>query len=219
MPTINSFRIIASLPEAQRPYPVGSAPTFSFAPGVVFEKGKRVSATSPEEKVSAIAARAAADRDLELVHAEVKRSGRNLTVRVFIDKPSGVTHEDCAEMSLHIGTILDVEDFIGSAYTLEVSSPGLERGLYKREDYERFAGRAARVKTREPFGSNQRNFRGRIMSVEGDSVALEDKTSGIVHLPLRAIVKANLEIDLEAEFRYAEERSKQAAQSEGKAVE
>ncbi len=178
-----------------------------------------MSRASLEERVREIAAHAAADRNLELVHLEVARSGRSLIVRIFIDKPGGVTHGDCAEISLHMSTILDVEDFIGSAYTLEVSSPGLERGLYKREDYERFAGRAARIKTREPFGSNQRNFRGCITSVEGDSVVLEDKTTGIVHLPLRAIVKANLEIDLEAEFRYAEERSKQAAQSEGKAVE
>ena len=168
-----------------------------------------MSATSLEERVREIAARAASDRNFELVHVEVAKGGRNLTVRVFIDKPGGVTHEDCAEMSLHMGTILDVEDFIGSAYTLEVSSPGLERGLYKREDYERFAGQVARVKTREPIG-NQRNFRGRIISVEDDFVVFEDKTTGRVHLPLRTIAKANLEIDLEAEFRYAEQRSKQA---------
>ena len=170
-----------------------------------------MSAASLEERVREITARAAADRSLELVHVEVARSGRSLTVRVFIDKPGGVTHEDCAEMSLHMGTILDVEDPIRSAYTLEVSSPVLERGLYKPEDYERFAGHSARVKTREPVGT-QRNFRGRILSVEDDFVVFEDKTTGRVRLPLRAIAKANLEIDLEAEFRYAEERSKQAAQ-------
>ena len=81
---------------------------------------------------------------LELVHAEVAGPEGHPIVRFFIDKPGGVTHEDCSEVSLHLGTMLDVEDFIHSSYTLEVSSPGLERGLYKLADYERFA--AARPK-------------------------------------------------------------------------
>ncbi len=195
----------------------GFSAHFFFCAGTVSRGFRSVSRASLEERVREIAAHAAADRNLELVHLEVARSGRSLIVRIFIDKPGGVTHGDCAEISLHMSTILDVEDFIGSAYTLEVSSPGLERGLYKREDYERFAGRSARVKTRELIGT-QRNFRGRIIGVEDDSVMFEDKTTGHVRLPLRAIAKANLEIDLEAEFRYAEERSKQATQNKDQAT-
>jgi ribosome maturation factor RimP len=103
-------------------------------------------------------------------------------------------------VSLHLGTILDVEDFIHSSYTLEVSSPGLDRGLYKRADYERFAGSLAKVKTKRPVG-NQRNFRGRLLGVEGDDVLFDDKTSGRVRIALDAIVKANLEIDFDAELR------------------
>ena len=164
--------------------------------------------TSVEEKVREIAGRVASEQGLELVHAEVGASGRAAVVRIFIDKPGGVTHEDCAAMSLHIGTILDVEDFIHSAYTLEVSSPGLERGLYKREDYERFAGQLAKMKSREAV-NGQRNFRGRIVGVEGDRVVFDDKTNGRVLVPLTAIVKANLEIDVEEEFRLAEERERQ----------
>lgn len=175
-------------------------------------------ATSLEERVREIAARVAADHALELVHAEVIGSGRNPAVRIFIDKPGGVTHADCSEVSLHIGTILDVEDFIGPSYTLEVSSPGLERGLYKREDYERFAGQEARIKMRGPVG-NQRNFRGPILGVDDDSAVIEDKTSGRVRLPLHMIAKANLEVDLESEFRYAEERSKKAAQNSSQLIE
>ena len=126
-------------------------------------------------------------------------------LRIFIDKPEGVTHEDCGEMSLHLGTTLDVEDFIHTPYTLEVSSPGLERGLYKIQDFQRFAGRQAKVKVRQPI-KGQRNFRGQIVGVEGDIVVFEDKTSGRVSLPFDSVVKANLELDVEEEFRRAKER-------------
>jgi len=157
---------------------------------------------SIEERVREIAERVALDHGLELVHAEVAGPDNKPIVRIFIDKPNGVSHEDCSEVSLHIGTILDVEDFIHSAYTLEVSSPGLERGLYKRADYERFAGHLAKMKSRVAL-NGQRNFRGRIVGVEDGSVIFEDKTSGRVRVPLDSIVKANLEIDIEEEFRRA----------------
>jgi ribosome maturation factor RimP len=157
---------------------------------------------SIEERVREIAERAAREKKLEVVNVEVAGRGRARAVRVFIDKPEGVTHEDCEAVSRYIGTVLDVEDFIPETYTLEVSSPGLERPLIKREDYERFAGRLAQIKTREVLG-NQRNFRGRILGVEGDFVVFEDKTNGRVQIPLETIAKANLEIDLEEEFRRA----------------
>ncbi|MGB7922722.1 MAG: ribosome maturation factor RimP [Pyrinomonadaceae bacterium] len=160
---------------------------------------------SIEQRTQEIAGRVAGDHGLELVHAEIAGPEGRPIIRVFIDKPGGVTHEDCSTVSRHIGTILDVEDFIHSAYTLEVSSPGLERGLYKRQDYERFAGSPAKLKSRIAV-NGQRNFRGRIVGVEGEHVIFEDKTSGRVSVPLEAIVKANLEIDVEEEFRRARER-------------
>jgi ribosome maturation factor RimP len=160
-------------------------------------------AGSIEERVRAIAENVAIDHGVELVHAEVAGPDNKPIVRVFIDKPKGVTHEDCSDVSLHLGTILDVEDFIHSAYTLEVSSPGLERGLYKRADYERFAGSLAKMKTQQPIGG-QRNFRGRLLGVEGEEVLFEDRTSGRVKVPLQAIAKANLELDVEEEFRKAQ---------------
>ena len=162
---------------------------------------------SVEERVRKVAERVAAESGLELVNVEIGANGRSAVVRIFIDKPEGVTHEDCSAVSLHVGTILDVEDFINSAYTLEVSSPGLERGLYKREDYQRFAGHLAKIKSREAV-NGQRNFRGRIVGVDADAVIFEDKTNGRVHVPLTGIAKANLEIDTEEEFRLAEERAK-----------
>jgi ribosome maturation factor RimP len=160
---------------------------------------------SVAERIHHLAEQAAIDHGLELVHAEVAGPEGHPIVRVFIDKPGGVTHEDCSDVSHHLGTVLDVEDFIHSAYTLEVSSPGLERGLYKLADYERFTGRPAKLKTRTPL-KGQRNFRGRIAGVNGDAVIFEDKTSGRATIPFVQIAKANLEIDVEEEFRAARER-------------
>jgi ribosome maturation factor RimP len=167
-------------------------------------------AGSIEERVQAIAERVAIDHGLELVHAEVAGPDNKPIVRIFIDKPNGVMHQDCAAVSLHVGTILDVEDFIHSSYTLEVSSPGLERGLYKRADYERFAGRLAKVRTRRPI-NGQRNFRGRLLGIDGEEVLFEDRTSGRVRVALDSIAKANLELDVEQEFRRAQENTKRSA--------
>lgn len=158
--------------------------------------------SSIAERVQEIAERVAIDHGLELVHVEVAGPDNKPIVRVFIDKPQGVTHEDCSEVSTHLGTILDVEDFIHASYTLEVSSPGLERGLYKRADYERFTGSLAKMKTRQPI-HGQRNFRGRLLGLEGENVVFEDKTNGQVRVPLDLITKANLEIDVEEELRRA----------------
>ena len=152
------------------------------------------------QRVQEIAEQVAIDHGLELVHAEVAGPENKPIVRVFIDKPNGVTHDDCSEVSLHLGTILDVEDFIHASYTLEVSSPGLERGLYKRADYERFAGSDAKMKTRQPI-DGQRNFRGRLLGVDGSDVLFDDRTNGKVRIPLDLITKANLEVDVIAELR------------------
>jgi ribosome maturation factor RimP len=164
--------------------------------------------SSVEERVREIAERVTIDHGLELVHAEVAGPDNKPIVRIFIDKPNGVTHQDCSEVSLHVGTVLDVEDFIHASYTLEVSSPGLERGLYKAQDYERFAGCLAKMKTRMLI-NGQRNFRGRLVGIDGEEVVFEDRTSGRIEIPLEAIAKANLEFDVEQEFRRAQESSGQ----------
>lgn len=153
-------------------------------------------------RVHQLAERVAIDHGLELVHSEVAGPENKPIVRIFIDKPQGVTHEDCSEVSTHLGTILDVEDFIHASYTLEVSSPGLERGLYKRADFERFAGSNAKMKTRQPV-DGQRNFRGRLLGVEGDDVIFDDRTNGRVRVPLEIIKQANIEVDVEEELRRA----------------
>jgi ribosome maturation factor RimP len=161
-----------------------------------------MASSSVEDRVRTIAERVAIDHGLELVHAEVAGPDNKPIVRIFIDKPNGVTHQDCSEVSLHVGTVLDVEDFIHASYTLEVSSPGLERGLYKRQDYERFAGKLAKLRTRKPV-NGQRNFRGRLLGLDGEDVILEDRTSGRVSVSFDDIAKANLEMDVNAEFKRA----------------
>ena len=161
--------------------------------------------SSVAERINKIAEQAAIDHGVELVHAEVAGPEGHPIVRVFIDKPGGVTHDDCSDVSTQIGTVLDVDDFIHSAYTLEVSSPGIERGLYKLADYERFAGSQAKLKTR-PAINNQRNFRGQIIGVENQNVLFEDRTGGRLSIPFADIAKANLEVDVEEEFRKPQER-------------
>jgi ribosome maturation factor RimP len=155
---------------------------------------------SVADRVREIAEQAAIDHGLELVHAEVAGPEGKPIVRLFIDKPGGVTHDDCSKVSHQMSTVLDVEDFIHSAFVLEVSSPGLERGLYKPADYERFAGSYAKIKSRSPI-KGQRNFRGRIVGVAEQNVIVEDRTSGRVEIPLEGIVKANLEVDVDSELR------------------
>ena len=162
-----------------------------------------MASSSVEERVRTIADRVAIDHGLELVHAEVGGPDNKPIVRIFIDKPNGVTHQDCAEVSLHVGTVLDVEDFIHASYTLEVSSPGIERGLYKLGDYDRFAGSLAKLRTRKPV-NGQRNFRGRLLGIDGEDVLIEDRTSGRVTVPFEIIAKANLEMDVNAEFKRAQ---------------
>ncbi len=158
-----------------------------------------------DERIREIAVRTAEENGLELVQVEIIGSTKNPTVRVFIDKPGGVTHEDCSAVSRRIELILDAEDFLPSAYSLEVSSPGLERELYNLKDFKRFAGNLAKVKTNATV-DGQRNFRGRIISVEGEEIAFEDKTKGTVRFPYSVVAKANLEIDLQEELKGNEKR-------------
>jgi ribosome maturation factor RimP len=152
------------------------------------------------ERVSRIAAAVAGENGVEYVNTEIAGTKRNMVVRVFVDKPEGVTIDDLTAVSRGIEAILDVEDFIPTAYVLEVSSPGLERGLFSLDDYRRFSGKKARVKTNAPI-NGQTNFSGRIAGVEGDTVEFEDKTNGLVKIPFADIMKANLRVDLAEEFK------------------
>jgi ribosome maturation factor RimP len=125
------------------------------------------------ERVRAIAERVAQTSGLELVEIEFRGGGKSRMLRLFIDKPGGVTHEDCANFSREVGTILDVEDAVpGGSYLLEVSSPGLDRKLFRPSDFERFAGSRVKLTTRDPVNGN-RHFVGRLEGFHDGRITLE----------------------------------------------
>jgi len=124
-------------------------------------------------RVQEIAERVAASLGLEVVEVEMRGAGSARMLRIFTDKPGGVTHEDCANLSREVGTILDVEDAVpGGSYVLEVSSPGLDRKLSRAADFERFTGSRVKVTTRNPVNGS-RHFQGRLESFHGGSLTLD----------------------------------------------
>ncbi len=157
------------------------------------------------ERVREIAAQVVEKQALELVHVEIDGAGKGQTVRIFIDKDSGITHEDCAVVSHEVEQILEEKDIFPNAYLLEVSSPGIERGLYSLKDFEKFSDSLAKVKTHTDI-NGQRNFRGKINGINGEEIIFDDKTNGIVNIPFVFVKKANLEFDIEKELKQAKKR-------------
>ena len=153
-----------------------------------------------DDRVRDIGKRVAESLGFEFVHSQIAGAKHNPTVRVFIDKPGGVTIEDCSTASRAIEAELDADDFIPTSYVLEVSSPGLERELFSIEDFKRFSGQQAKVRTNSPV-NGQRNFSGQIVSVDGHDIVFADNTNGQVRVPYGSVAKANLLVDLEEEFK------------------
>jgi len=155
------------------------------------------------DKAREIAERVAQSSGLILWDIELKGSGASRTLRIFIDKPEGVSHEDCAAYSREVATIFDVEDAVpGAAYLLEVSSPGLDRRLFKPEHFAQFAGSLVKFSTRDLVNGN-RHFEGRLVSfsdgqltVDLDQAASRKKAkaqgAGVMVLPLSNVEKASL---------------------------
>jgi ribosome maturation factor RimP len=149
-----------------------------------------------EDRVRKIAGRVAASEGMEIVDVEWRGSARRGLLRIFIDKPGGVTHADCELVSRQMSAILDVEDFIpGAAYSLEVSSPGLDRKLVKLEDFRRFAGRKVRVKLREPLNGRQQ-FTGLLKDVEDGLIVLEAPPADEVRFGVNDVELARLVVEL-----------------------
>jgi ribosome maturation factor RimP len=146
-----------------------------------------------KERVSALAAHVLADQNMELVDLEYRREGQGWVLRLFIDKEGGITLDDCARMSQEIGTVLDVEDFIGTPYSLEVSSPGLNRPLKNEKDFIKYRDRLIKVKTFDPI-DNRRNFKGKLREISDGRIAMEID-GRVVTIPLANVAKANLEIE------------------------
>jgi ribosome maturation factor RimP len=143
-----------------------------------------------------------ADFALELVDLELKGEGRRQLLRIFIDKPGGVTLDECAEVSREVSALFEVEDPIDGAYVLEVSSPGLDRPLKKLQDFERFAGRMVKLRTQrlldpDDRGHQRKTFAGELLGIDGTQVRLRqtDRRGGEISIAFEAIDKANLELD------------------------
>ncbi|MGQ0792681.1 MAG: ribosome maturation factor RimP [Deltaproteobacteria bacterium] len=129
----------------------------------------------------------------ELVHIEYRGEGRGKVLRIFMDKAGGITIDDCAKISRELSSLLDVHDVVPGAYTLEVSSAGLDRPLSKPRDFERFAGKKVKIKTRNQIGA-RKVFTGRLIGFIDNTVTVEvDKVN--YSIPYGEIEKANLELD------------------------
>src|SRR5215831_17279382 len=150
---------------------------------------------SVASKIEEIAQRVAQPEGLEVVDVEVKGGGAHRFVRISIDKPAGVTHADCELVSQQVGTILDVEDVMpGGRYTLEVSSPGVERKLVKPQDYQRFQGKKVKVTLREPV-AGRRNWEGTLAGLEDGLIRLDVERGDAVRFPFEQVQKANLKFE------------------------
>lgn len=146
-------------------------------------------------RVEEIAERIGQESGLEIVEVDVVGGGKARLVRIYIDKPGGVTHADCELISHRVGEVLDTEDVVpGESYTLEVSSPGVERKLSKPRDFERFTGEKVKVALRDPI-DGQRRFEGRLASFSGDVVTLELPNGKELQFSLSQLDKANLKYE------------------------
>ncbi|MBI3989323.1 MAG: ribosome maturation factor RimP [candidate division NC10 bacterium] len=145
-------------------------------------------------RIKALAQPIVEDEGLELVGVEFQRESRGWVLRLYIEREGGVTLADCEGVSHQLGDLLDVKDLINYSYTLEVSSPGLDRPLTKEADFTRFAGRLARVTTFQPV-EGRRRFLGRLRGVQEGQVLLEKGDGSMVAIPWETIAKARLEVE------------------------
>lgn len=142
------------------------------------------------KQLEAVVAPVVTGQGYELVDVEWKNES-GWVLRVFLDQPGGVTLDDCASVSRELSAVLDVADVIHVAYSLEVSSPGLNRPLKKEADFARFVGKKAKIRTRHPVGESRRNFSGTLVGVAGGKVKI-DVGDQICEVPVDDVEKANL---------------------------
>jgi ribosome maturation factor RimP len=153
------------------------------------------------DRVREVAGPVAASYGLEVFDVQFRREGTGMVLRVQIDRPGpaaraeeSVSVDDCAHVSRDLSALLDVEDIMTSAYTLEVSSPGLDRPLRTLDDYRRFAGRRAKIVMREPV-DGQSFFRGHLGGVEDGAVMIVAEDGRRHRVPTGLITRANLEVE------------------------
>ncbi|HEY3699237.1 MAG TPA: ribosome maturation factor RimP [Spongiibacteraceae bacterium] len=145
---------------------------------------------SKEQQLQAMLAPAVTALGYEFWGLEYLSHARQTVLRVFIDRAEGINVDDCALVSRQISAVLDVEDPIAVEYTLEVSSPGLDRPLFTLEQFARYIGEQVKIRLRAPF-EGRRNFNGLLKSIEGDEVIIADSEHEYL-LPLEMIDKAHV---------------------------
>ncbi|MGD0916213.1 MAG: ribosome maturation factor RimP [Thermodesulfobacteriota bacterium] len=145
------------------------------------------------DRVRTVANPILSSEGMELVEIQYRREARGWVLRLYLDKEGGVTLDDCTRASREVERSLDVEDFIPSPYTLEVSSPGLTRSLKDEKDFLRYCNRLIKVKTLNPI-ENRRQFMGKLLKISENRIEIETD-GGVFQIPLSNVAKANLEIE------------------------
>jgi ribosome maturation factor RimP len=153
------------------------------------------------EQVRNVATRVAHTYGLDIFDVQFRREAAGMVLRVLIDRPGpaataeeSVSVDDCAHVSRDLSAMLDVEDIVPTAYTLEVSSPGLDRPLRRADDYRRFAGRRAKIVMREPV-DGQTFFKGRLAGADGQTMLIDGDDGRRHQVPIAIITRANLEVE------------------------
>ena len=148
---------------------------------------------SINEKIQRLVRPIVEAEEMELVDVEYKK-GQNSVLRIFIDKPEGVNVSDCTKISTQVGAFLDIEDLIENNYVLEVSSPGLDRPLKNKADYDRNKGKLIKVSLYAPL-EGKKTFIGRIIGADDQKVILKEKSDKVIDIPFAAIAKGKLKIE------------------------
>lgn len=166
----------------------------------LFYAEDKMSITDVASRVEEIARPLAESLGMELVDLEYKREGRQMVLRLYIDREGGISLDDCAAVSKELSAVLDVEDVVPGKYTLEVSSPGLNRPLKSKGDYQRYSGRLIKIRTFEPFaddaGNMRKTFLGELLCLDGELVRMKLREGQTAAIPLGCVAKANLEFEI-----------------------
>lgn len=152
------------------------------------------------EKIAALLEPVCVERGLELVEVEFRPGGRRSVLRLTLDRPEGITLDELASASREFGDLLDVGDVVPGSYTLECSSPGINRPLKRPTDFARYCGKQIRLVTHELI-EGSRNFHGLLLASGEEGIEIEDATHGRLELPYDAIRRASYEHDFSEELR------------------
>ncbi len=128
---------------------------------------------------------------IELIEVEYQREARGWVLRLYIDHEKGITIADCTNISRQVSDLLDVEDIIPNSYTLEVTSPGINRPIRRPGDFKKFLGQEVHIRTKEPYG-DRRNFRGYIAEFSDNKITIRCKDETTHEISLDNVYKANL---------------------------